>query len=251
VALTVLRRFIPLDGAFNLRDLGGYSTADGRSVRWRTLFRADGMHRLSEPDLDLLRPLGLRTVIDLRSDAEVARGRFPVEAVPVDWYQLSVIDVLWDPEHAPADRGAFADFLYHRYREMLDLGGPHFAEAIRRLAAPGALPGLFHCAAGKDRTGLLAALVLSGLGVGDDDVAADYALSQEALDRLRTWAAREHPELATRIDEQPAAHLAAEPAAMRRVLQWIGDEHGSTRGFLGALGVGSDVVDALATGLLE
>ena len=130
------------------------------------------------------------------------------------------------------------------------MGGPHFAEAYRRLAAPDALPGLFHCAVGKDRTGLLAALVLSSLGVSDDDVVADYALSQEAMDRLVTWAIGEGQDLAARINGVPTAHLAAEPEAMRRLLTWVRESYGSTPAYLVALGVSADAIDALAAALL-
>lgn len=249
MSLIELDRLLPLEGAFNLRDMGGYAAAGGRRVRWRTLFRADGLHRLTEADRDLVRGLGLHTVIDLRTDSEVANGRFPDDLVAM-WHHLSVVDVLWDPEHAPAGQEAFAAFLYERYREMLASGGPHFGEAIRRLAARGAVPALFHCAAGKDRTGLLAALVLSGLGVSDDDVVADYALSRDAMQRLVTWAAGERPELAARINEIPAAHLAAEPEAMHLVLDWIREAHGSTLGYLETLGVDAEVVDDLAASVL-
>ncbi len=247
--MTELDRLIPLEGAFNLRDLGGYEANDGRTVQWRRLFRADGMHRLRETDRNVLRSFGLRTVIDLRTDNELADGRFP-EELAVAWHHLSVIDVLWNRHEAPTGPDGFAEFLYDRYREMLDMGGPHFAEAIRRLAAPDALPALFHCAAGKDRTGLLAALVLSSLGVADDDVVADYALSQDATLRLVTWAASESPELAARIDAIPAAHLAAEPEAMRRVLAWIRETYGSTPDYLEALGVSPGTIGGLGSGLL-
>jgi protein-tyrosine phosphatase len=247
--MTELDRLIPLEGAFNLRDLGGYGTADGRSVQWRRLFRADGMHRLSDADREVLRGFGLRTVIDLRTANEVADGRFP-EELALAWHHLSVVDVLWDRQESPAGPDGFAEFLYERYREMLDMGGPHFAEAIRRLAAPDALPALFHCAAGKDRTGLLAALVLSSLGVADEDVVADYALSQEATQRLVAWAASESPDIAARIDAVPAAHLAAEPEAMRRVLAWIRETYGSTPAYLEALGVRAETLEALASALL-
>src|SRR6478735_6927237 len=84
-------RHVMLESAFNFRDLGGYPAGDGRRTRWRTLFRADGLHRLTEPDLDILRRLGLSTVIDLRTENElVERGRFPIEAHPVGYHHLSL-----------------------------------------------------------------------------------------------------------------------------------------------------------------
>ena len=75
-------RNLTLDGVFNFRDLGGYPTADGRTVRWRTIFRADGLGRLTAEDLEVLRPIGLRAVVDLRTEHELdQRGRFPVRDV--------------------------------------------------------------------------------------------------------------------------------------------------------------------------
>ena len=247
---TDLDRLIPLESTFNFRDVGGYRAGDGQVVRHRQLFRSDALHRLTPADTEAVRSLGLRTVIDLRTDEEVAAGRFPVEDIPVAWHQFSIIDVLWDPEHAPAEHDAFAEFLFRRYVEMTESRGAQFAAAVEVLAEPGALPAVFHCAAGKDRTGMLAALVLSGLGVADDDVVADYALSQTAIERLKTWAATESPDLAARIAAQPAAHLAADPDAMRLVLRWIREQHGSTAKFLGVLGVADDALPALASQLL-
>lgn len=245
-----LDRLVPLEHAFNLRDIGGYRTGDGRSVRTGVLWRADGLHRLRGADLEVVRRLGLRTVIDLRTDDEVAAGRFPVEDLPVAWHHHSVMDVTWSSTQAPAGSVHVPQYLAARYREMLDLRGDQFAAALRVLAAPGALPAVFHCAAGKDRTGVLAALVLSGLGVDDDDVVADYALSTDAINRLRTWADASHPELAARMAAQPAAHLAADADAMRLLLGGITERYGSTAGQLAALGIGPDVLDALAGALL-
>ena len=89
-----VERLIALEGAVNFRDLGGYSTADGQRTRWRVLFRADGLGELTGPDLEVLRQLGIRTVVDLRSGSEVERGRFDVDAHPVDFHHFPFIDVL-------------------------------------------------------------------------------------------------------------------------------------------------------------
>jgi protein-tyrosine phosphatase len=122
---------------------------------------------------------------------------------------------------------------------------------VRILATPGSLPAVFHCAAGKDRTGMLAALVLSALGVPDDVIIADYALSGAALARLFTWAERNRPEVLASLKEAPAAHLAAEPEAMAGVLASLHREHGSARGFLAGVGVTPEVFTALEAALLE
>ena len=109
----------------------------------------------------MLRPYGLRTVVDLRMAHELEeKGRFPVDTYPVTFHHLSVMDKTWDREAAAREDLPAADFLHARYTEMLDEAGPRYADALRLLAAPDALPAVFHCAAGKDRTGLLAMLVL-------------------------------------------------------------------------------------------
>ena len=96
---------VALTGVFNFRDLGGYAAADGRTVRWRTLFRADGLDRLTPADVEVLRPYGLRTVVDLRMAHELEeKGRFPVDSYPVTFHHLSVMDKTWDRE-AGAARG--------------------------------------------------------------------------------------------------------------------------------------------------
>src|SRR3954451_1702516 len=90
-------RHVALESAFNFRDLGGYPAGEGRRTRWRTLFRSDGLHRLTPADVEILRGLGLRTVIDLRTGDELEeRGRFPVDAHPVGYHHLSLMDVIWD-----------------------------------------------------------------------------------------------------------------------------------------------------------
>jgi protein-tyrosine phosphatase len=251
---TALDRLIPLDNVHNFRDLGGYETAEGRRTRWRTLFRADSLSHLAGDDLTAVRALGLRTVIDLRLTEEGEKwGRFPVAEHPISYHHLTLMDVMWDPSEAPAADGGpeVATFLARRYLEMLDTGGANFGSAVRTLASADALPAVFHCAAGKDRTGMLAALVLSTLGVPDDVVVADYALSGDALGRLFTWAERNRPEVLVSLREAPAAHLAAEPDAMASVLASVGAKYGSARGFLASVGVSPEDFTALEAALLE
>jgi protein-tyrosine phosphatase len=254
VPQVALDRLIPLQNVHNFRDLGGYETADGRCTRWRTLFRADSLSHLDGDDLATVRALGLNTVIDLRmADESEKWGRFPVADHPIDYHHLTLMDVMWDPDEAPrADSGPeVATFLHERYMDMLDTGGANLGFAVRILARPGALPAVFHCAAGKDRTGMLAALVLSSIGVSDDAIVADYALSGSALGRLFTWAERNRPEVLTSLREAPAAHLAAEPDAMAAVLTSIRHEYGSAREFLASVGVTPEVFAALEAPLLE
>ena len=137
-------RLVALEAVHNFRDLGGYTTIDGRVTRWQTLYRADGLHRLTTADVEALRALGLHTVVDLRTDRELdERGTFPVDAYPVTFHHLPVIDVTWDPN--TGDESDPAEFLFHQYESLLAYGEPLFAKAFHLLGLPGALPAVFHC----------------------------------------------------------------------------------------------------------
>lgn len=245
-------RRIELTAVHNFRDLGGYRTVDGRSTRWRLLFRADGVHRLAGDDLELLRPLGIRTVLDLRTHGELAeRGTWPVDAHPVDFHHLPVIDVVWGPEEDPGPDADVAAFLQDKYLQMMAEGEDRLAAALEVLARPGALPAVFHCAAGKDRTGILAATVLALLGVPDDVIAHDYALSGEAMERMTAWFRATYPDEAAAAREAPAAFLAAHPASIRGVLDEVRARHGSIDAYVASLGVTPAVVAGLRDALLE
>ena len=244
------RRLIALDAVHNFRDMGGYPTLDGRTTQWRKLFRADALYRLAGTDVDAIRPLGLRTVIDLRTTEELElRGRFPVDDHPIDFHHVQVMDATWDhPESAEAD---VAEFLARAYQRMLtDLPGK-FAEAVERLGAADALPAVFHCAAGKDRTGITAMLVLGILRVPTEHIVADYALTREGTQRMRVWAQRESPELWARLADTPSAFMAAEPEAMRKVIAGIEAAHGTIRDYALHIGIQPATLARLEAELLE
>jgi protein-tyrosine phosphatase len=244
-------RLVALEAVHNFRDLGGYATADGRRTLWRKLFRADGLYRLTPADVIALEPLGLRTVIDLRSATELEeRGRFPVDVHPVIYHHLPIIDTTWSMANDHVEYERDEDFLISAYTEMLSIGAPRFAMAFEALAEPGALPAVFHCAAGKDRTGLLAALILGSLGVSMDDVVDDYALTVAGMERFRAWAAREWPEWLERMATLPRAFTAALPEAMRHILDELCAEHGTIRRYVQSIGVTDGTLAALESVLL-
>lgn len=180
-------RHLSFDKLHNFRDLGGYLGEGGRPVRWGLLYRADSLGKLADADLDRFTALGVRTVLDLRYPWEITRGgRVPVE---LDYHNLSV-------EHRPWDQAAFnssapvARILADQYAEVMSDGVVELADALRVIATSDG-PTVIHCASGKDRTGLLAMLVLSLVGVTEDDIVADYALTELATDRFVTdWRAK-------------------------------------------------------------
>ena len=249
------RRLIALEAAHNVRDLGGYVIGDGRTIAWGRLLRGDGLHHLTPADLDALTPIGLRTVIDLRTPGEVdERGAFPIDRMPVELVHQPVIDTTWSRDDVPrfdAAPNPEAEFLTFAYATMLAEGGARFGAAIRRLAAPGALPAIFHCAAGKDRTGIMAALLLAGLGVDDDVIVADYGLTAAGIERMKAWMRRHVPDRAQLMAETPSAFLAAHPEAMQRTLDGIRHDHGTVVRYLGGVGVDATVLATLSDALTD
>jgi protein-tyrosine phosphatase len=238
-------RHITLEGAYNFRDLGGYETGNGRHVRWRTIFRADGLHRLTPGDLEVLGALGVATVLDLRSARELDGGRFPVDAHPVDFHHLPIVNETMDP--AKYQLGTMT--LGNRYEELAQFGAASIAEALRIMASPESHPVVMHCTVGKDRTGVLAALTLALLGVPDETIVADYALSAGSVDSLRERVLATFPERAAELATSEAFSTA--PANMEWLLTRLREEHGSIEAYAAAAGAGADVVARLRDGLLE
>jgi protein-tyrosine phosphatase len=239
-------RLIALEGAVNFRDLGGYTTPDGQRTRWRVLFRADGLGELTGADLAVMRELGIRTVVDLRSGDEVEQSRFDVDAHPVTFHHFPFIKALpsvEDFERAPG-------FLGSQYTEMLDDATPQIVGALTALAAPDARPAVFHCTAGKDRTGLLSALVLSLLGVPEETVVADYALSGEAMARLRAKLMVKYPDGKTLIADSDAI-FSADPANMVALFAHLRARYGTVARYASDVGIPDEVVSRLRTALLE
>ena len=246
------RRLIGLEAVHNFRDLGGYPTAGGRTTKWRTLFRSDGLYRLrGADDMSRVMQLGLKSVIDLRTEREQReQGIFPTDDIEVTFHHLSIVDVTWSDTETP-EFDDEVEFLVWGYRDMLEIGSSRFADALHVLAQTESLPAVFHCAAGKDRTGVLAALLLSSLGVDDAHICADYGLTQDAMRRSIAWSKVHRPELAERYASIPKAYLAADPRAMQIILAELVQRHGSVRNYVREIGVADNTVDALSTLLLE
>jgi protein-tyrosine phosphatase len=242
------RRRVVLDGVHNFRDLGGYP-ADGGVVRWGLVYRADGLSRLTPTDVAVLRERGLGAVIDLRTDVELSeRGRYPVDQHAVQFHHLPVLDRAWLPGDVP-DFDNAPDFLLWAYRNMIEVGADKLAAALTIIAGADDTPVVFHCAAGKDRTGLVAAMLLSVLGVPADYIAADYGKTEEGMVTMREawkkWALEQPDDARAHGEEPPAYYFASPPMVMRTLLSELADEHGSMIDFVRSTGVTDETMDAL------
>jgi len=193
-------RLVPFEASFNCRDIGGYETVDGRRVRRGCVFRSDTLHRLTAADLERARELGIRTVIDLRSTDELTEwGRF-AHADSVAFHHLPLFEQE-EPGLEPFDHDDPEPPVGEMYVQMATAGRDALATSLR-VIAEGEHSVVFHCAAGKDRTGILAALLLSTLGVSEDLVVADYEISEHALAPSFAWACRRDV-LAAAFDDRP------------------------------------------------
>lgn len=240
-------RHIALEGAVNFRDLGGYPAAGGRTIRWRTLFRADDLSRLTRPDRAVVRTLGIATVIDLRSRAEVERERFPVDDIPVAFHHLPLVAAL--PAFEEFQRGP--EFFTDHYLDIAHQAGDQIARALAIVANPHAHPLIVHCAAGKDRTGVLVAVILALLGVDDEVIAEDYALSAAAMEALAQRIIDRMPEQREAIMTVADVMFSAVPPAIAALVSGLRQEHGSIEAYAAAYGAGADVVAGLRSSLLE
>jgi protein tyrosine/serine phosphatase len=239
-------RHIALEGAVNFRDLGGYPTRDGRSIRWRTVFRADGLSQLSPRDHATVRTLGVATVIDLRTTAEVERGRFPVEEIPVGFHHLPFVEGLPDPREFEMLPGMLAA----QYLDMIDEASGPIAQVLRIVALQRAHPLIVHCTAGKDRTGVLVAVLLGILGVPDDVIVEDYALSAAAMRALRDKLIERYPE-GKEIIEKADEVFSADPSNMSGLLEHLHTRFGSIEDYARSIGLGTEVQSDLRGVLLN
>lgn len=242
---SVLR--VSLTSVFNFRDLGGLPTTDGRTVRYGQLYRSDSLHRLSIEDSERLAALGVRTVLDLRRPKEITRdGRVP-ERLGLAYHNPY-------PEHREWEAGLYVErdgparFLADRYRDMATEGIAGFGTALRLVADPDMAPLVMHCMAGKDRTGVLSALVLSLLGVPDEAIATDYALSEAGQAPLSAQIRLDFPDGSPDV---PMHFVVCPPEAMRLFLAELRAGYGSVTAYAAQAGVTETHVASLRAHLLK
>ncbi|MFN2537776.1 MAG: tyrosine-protein phosphatase [Mycobacteriales bacterium] len=248
--------WLELEGAVNARDLGGLPTVDGRTTRHGVLLRSDNLQDLTPKDIEFLGQHGLRTVIDLRTGPEVEIiGPGPLRQTDVAHLHLDLIPHGFDArkedlvEKAIPDESAGDEAMDHFYIDYVNHAPQAIATALRTIADPRNGAVLVHCAAGKDRTGVVCALALSLVGVTRTAVVDDYVRSDERImavrDRLLA-AELYHADMSRRSADSFRLHA----ANMERFLDRVDATYGGVHGLAMSIGVDEETVAKLARRLL-
>ena len=241
-----MERRIVLEGAVNFRDQGGYPTENGRFVKWRRLFRSDSLHDLTESDVQTITgTLGLTTIVDLRSSNSVledGRGLLALSGIAYHNYPFLERRGI-EPPTSGSDPG---ERLTAIYQWILLNAGTLMAQAFNALAQDVNQPALFHCNAGKDRTGVLGATLLSVLGVSREDVVADFLMTNEVIDGILA-----------RIKKMPGFQdstrdgIIAPQSAIEKFLDVMQREFGGPESYLLLHGVQQETINVFKESMLE
>ena len=235
-------RHLELEGAHNVRDLGGYRMQDGRQTRWKRFLRADNLHQLTSASQDALIEYGVRTVIDLRRTQEtIDTPNVFADSSRVAYHHHNMIGDT--PLPGVPEEGEATRRIADTYCIFLDDCKDQTGEILATLAAPGALPALYHCASGKDRTGLISALILGLAGVPEETIAQDYGLSarylvgRESLPSISTW--------------EDFQREYCPPDTMLITLQHLEQSYGGVEGYMRSIGLQEEQIDSLRTAIVE
>jgi protein-tyrosine phosphatase len=247
---TPLPHVVPLAGGSNFRDLGGYRTADGRTVRRRTVFRSAHLGNLTDEDCTQLRGLGVRTIVDLRGVNEAAETPHRIDGTDCRIVGAHIEPGIGDKIRRAVDDGSatphlMMQFLSDHYREYPRRCAPGFRTLFATLCDDGHRPLVFHCTAGKDRTGFASALLLTLLGVPWETVLEDYLSTNE----LWTGHIGRYPELD--IDTR-AAIIEARTPYLEAAFEVVQADFGGAEAFAErALGLDAAACERLRAELLE
>jgi len=243
-------RRLDLPGVHNMRDIGGYATEDGRRTRWRTLLRSDNLHQLSPASQQALIDLGIRTVIDLRTKREIHDQRNVFSgSSKVSYYHHDMVgeNTLEDP---PEDLGR-ARRIAHSYCQILDRRQAIIGATLSTLAVPGALPAIYHCVGGQDRTGIISVLLLGIAGVTEGIIAEDYELT--ARYQIDHYLRQGKPP-----DFLPAGHTAESylaegcpPETMLVTQRHLTDRYGGVEGYMRGAGLVEAQIENLRQAIVE
>ena len=188
------QRNIKLHGAYNFRDMGGYAAQEGKTTKWGVIYRADELSRLSQNDLDILEKLKIKTIIDFRSPGEASKAPDQKPSTVIKTFSIPVVFGSMDSLLQSIDLTG-EKFMMQINRSAIEEAQAQFKEFFRIISNSSNLPLIFHCAGGKDRAGIAAALFLSSIGVDMETIYKDYLLSAELIRKKYSDLAEINPKL--------------------------------------------------------
>ena len=243
-------RHHPLEGCFNFRDIGGYRNREGRPIRWGRYYRAGRQDRMTEADLERVRQLGIRSQVDLRRPDEIAeQGRGPLGDLGADYHNIAVI-----PEGGTEHLSRFVGdtgISGRRYMGYLSFGPKTWQDLFELFASADNHPVLVHCTAGKDRTGVTTAFLLTVLGVDRDIIEADYLLTNRDVPRQVAFMEKTLG-LPEDMSRDEFIRIAGVPeTAMKDFLDHLEEEHGGALAYLESIGIDPAMQAAVRRHFLE
>lgn len=223
---------LPLTGAKNVRELGGFHTEYGTVTKTHSLLRADALHNLTDADCKLLYDYGVRCIIDLRTEDERSRA---VDRLPIVHSDVSyIISSLQDPVRAHRYQEAFPPSMWELYCWMLDDSASEFRTVFETIIEYQDNAVLFHCSGGKDRTGMVAMLLHQLAGVSEDTIVAEYTRTEALMTEVF---AIQTAELEARGLVVPQYVMQSPPENMRKALDYLRKNYGTAKDYLLSIGL--------------
>ncbi len=247
-------RRLNFESLLNFRDMGGYRTRSGYSLVWRRLFRSGEFREVNENDLKILKEeIGLKSIIDLRSQLEVEKqGHGLLAGSTTKYHNICLIPDGGDQE---ANERRYKNFtnMGQFYLDLMHQKGfgEHIIEALELIASAENHPLVFHCAVGKDRTGIIAAVLLNLLGVEDEDIILDYTLSAEPMKIIKERFKNRPEKPPGNTEDLPDYFWDAAPESMALLLSRLKSEYGTILEYLKERGADASLVKRLEKALLR
>ena len=233
-----------ISGTYNTRDLGGYNTSDGRITRKNRILRSDGLQSLSTSDKEALYSYGVRVIIDMRSKGEVFMGKCSMKKFKdVKYYHVPLLDHI----HSESDGSDFPDSLHEMYIDLYENSKEAVCEVLRIISENPDDCVLYNCMAGKDRTGIISALMLMLASVPREAVIADYAATEEYLEEFIS----KRKKLLSTLKIDIPDYLFKSPAVeMEMAIDWLSASYGDVFCYVKELGLPEESIERLKNKLL-
>ncbi|MBC5648286.1 tyrosine-protein phosphatase [Christensenella tenuis] len=228
---------LPLTGAHNVRDLGGYPTEDGKRTKYKAFLRGDSLNGLTGKDRAFLAEYGVTLVIDLRSSKETKMNPDHIDKREMEYLNVPLLDQI----QSTLLKGKMPDDMSEMYIGLVENSKDGLKEVFTRMVNERGVI-LYHCTAGKDRTGIITMLLLKLAGVADDTVLADYAISETYM---KETFERQRKMVEAAGIKAPDYVFRSKPEYMQKLMEHIAGKYGTAKGYLESLGLSEEEIGTL------